>query len=67
MIVGVKPWPSAGYYEYYDVPIESGETARRAAFRFAKRQKESDYNELVHQTTILTATKISNEMVDFLK
>lgn len=66
MIVGVKQWHNAPGYNWYNVPVTDPDKARKVAFRFARRQKEIDFNQLVWQTLVIQPTEIPQDVADFI-
>lgn len=69
MIVGVKPWPEANYFEYFEIQSDNEDSARKIAFRYQRKIKDNSvsYNDLVHQTTIVRYQRISSEISEFLR
>lgn len=72
MIVGVKPWDSSGTYVYCNVPNldpHSGndrDKARKIAFRFQRKEKERDFNHLVHTTMIIETIDVPPDVAAFV-
>jgi len=64
MIIAVREKPHGEvYFEINGLPEDD---ARRAAFRFYNKRKEEDYNELVHNTYVVTVVPISQAVAGIL-
>jgi hypothetical protein len=54
-------------YRYFNVnETEDKDKARRIAFRFLKKRKEKDFNELVHETSVVVPENISDDSAKIL-
>jgi hypothetical protein len=66
MIVGVR-FTNPTRTEYFNMPNYSDngndrDKARKIAFRYAYGRRETDFNELVHNTTILDVVELNSQV-----